>query len=72
MTDGGYIWWECEMCGRDKFGMRRGATLNVKYRERRLTIVGGSVSATCTACGAISTIDLRQGSEQDAPPLLGG
>jgi hypothetical protein len=66
----GYSWWQCEMCGRDNFGMRRGNTLNVKFRERRMTIVGGTVSATCTFCGAISTINLDVPAESEKP-LLG-
>jgi len=69
MNEDGYVWWVCEVCGRDKFGMRRGETLNVKFRERQMTIVGGKVSAACTLCGAISSVDLDQrlGSEK---PLL--
>jgi hypothetical protein len=58
MGEDGYTWVVCEVCGKDKFGMRRGQTLNVKFRERRLTVVGGTVSMTCTACGAITTVNL--------------
>jgi hypothetical protein len=70
MGEDGYSWWVCEVCGRDKFGMRRGETLNIKFRERQMTFVGGKVSAVCTFCGAISTINLDAPSEVEKP-LLG-
>lgn len=66
MSDDGYDWWVCGVCSRDKFGMRRGNTLNVKFRERQMTIVGGKVSVACTFCGTISSLDL------DRPEAQGG
>lgn len=69
-VDDGYVWWKCDMCERDKFGMRRGNTLSVKFRERKMTIVGGIISATCTFCATISTLDLDLNGTEDDHPLL--
>jgi hypothetical protein len=70
MVDDGYTWVVCQVCGRDKIGMRRGQTLSIKFRERLITVVGGVVSAQCTYCGAITTVDLS--SNQAEKVLLEG
>jgi hypothetical protein len=50
--------WKCEACNKDTFGIFKGGVLEVKYKERKMT-VAGVVEVTCRRCRWVNKIDTR-------------
>lgn len=58
--------WRCGQCGGDLFGIVKDGVLQIKYRDREMALIGGSITAHCRKCRCSSTIDFRKGQIETA------